>query len=1433
MPRLGKKIKVYDLNLQAQRSPIGVSAIPGITFPATTMKCGVDSDLKSNVIVFSLGSSSPASPDRWIQLDGPFLGPVTLTYTAVRGDYPGKIAVDGVPEDLAAPEQVGDDVLLVQTSRDGIYWKTVRTGTVAELSNEVYTTISVNVYGDSGYKIRIAQKNQFNASEDEYAISVITVSQGEISGYLNNPPRILLQDNDNRTGSYPTVARTGDPNFTGRANVRFNDQQTVEYFSSYPEAEITFLDIPLDAHSISLTGSAEDPSENVKKLFEFQKGVLQYYNESILVDIKGKQTPRSVAYAFAKTVNSASMGIKATPVGEKVKLRQHRPLIPSNGLNITTSSYPAFFLPASIKQFTQHGPENYAYPMILPVPGRNDYASGSTHVNALVASPNITGSLTAPAIMGTSNSGPGIHFTPGENIGPFDESRIYIDNDLSFYTEGTTVNGTTLPGFGERLGSKVSLSFDISTNEPCSVYFSTGTVSPGGTHASRADALAAGVNSGIAYYNFAESKWEIVGDLLTGSNVDIFNSNPQTVADSMLAIMPSQYDYWSYHTAPLTNMLKHQGSPTEFAGFPLASKFDPSEAQLLDMSDYITAPFLLEKLELTVSASYAMTQVMTDINGVHNASFMLLLQRDAVPSGSFTSELTLLKNNGSNTLTDMTWLAPKKKTFETHKDRKIIWYGRIGRYLEFDHPTQTYSSLEEFRIRAPHVFAACDLWIPQLNPYGNNQYPSTGSFTLRGSPNTPIGCGVSNNVVRPRGTRTSAHADIPEYAVIGRKTGGRDLINIADGRSFISSIAGAKEVGTHYVGYEANSAGSRFVPLYEKDSSESPFLLLPTDKLMLVHVNQKMPNPNDDVLTWSKGEDQVVQKRSTLLPGKSKLTLFGSMVREGKAANTTTLNQPLTSDAIHEDVRDDISPLGESLCLDQWQVEPVSTYYKSYLDNIVTGSMYNRNNPTQFINPHTPHVRKSQGTTAGTGIVSGRVGSLLSSGSIQRFVRAVDTEQIFYDSTVPNLQEVVDFYQMMTLNILGGFNYLLMSLDTEEWSQGWYIHEASAGSLRFNRSGMFEHIGHLKRSLSPSTAIKRTDGVSGQNARIDGLYLFSSGTLPIYPASMWTGLMETGVNSQFFLIDFKDGQPSTALAGSSPGYRPVMTPQSKYGSSYMLKMLCGIGDFHGMPLNQAAEASPRRGPAAATSVNFGPDPGDWPLDGSGASDVTFYLGPGSTNPEKYICAGSNEGPGSGYQGKFAFDSDPSKTARNFREVVNTYSEHLRVFYGNAGEGITVTLASGSVTDSLSMVGEKAWDQSGPSGTSNWAGTYGGETFSLAADTLLLRGFKYGLYNAVPSSPTAVFRSDTYGQFRDMLEPRLFSAFFNKKKLERPPVVITFTSRAGERGVAPEETNSQNLSNHATSSVPFRDGVSRDRKDIQPDLLPRVELEMFDLKLGSS
>jgi hypothetical protein len=111
---------------------------------------------------------------------------------------------------------------------------------------------------------------------------------------------------------------------------------------------------------------------------------------------------------------------------------------------------------------------------------------------------------------------------------------------------------------------------------------------------------------------------------------------------------------------------------------------------------------------------------------------------------------------------------------------------------------------------------------------------------------------------------------------------------------------------------------------------------------------------------------------------------------------------------------------------------------------------------------------------------------------------------------------------------------------------------------------------------------------------------------------------------------------------------------------------------------------------------------------------------------------------------------------------------------------------------------------------------------------IIRGWKYGVYNGLPTFNKAYYRQRSYGQFRDMLEQRPFTKFY-QTAVNKPdvlnfqegttpaPVTVKFVDANG-RLTKPENTWSQNLSFEATSSVPYFDGETRNRGAINTDVL---------------
>jgi hypothetical protein len=91
------------------------------------------------------------------------------------------------------------------------------------------------------------------------------------------------------------------------------------------------------------------------------------------------------------------------------------------------------------------------------------------------------------------------------------------------------------------------------------------------------------------------------------------------------------------------------------------------------------------------------------------------------------------------------------------------------------------------------------------------------------------------------------------------------------------------------------------------------------------------------------------------------------------------------------------------------------------------------------------------------------------------------------------------------------------------------------------------------------------------------------------------------------------------------------------------------------------------------------------------------------------------------------------------------------------------------------------------------------------------GWKYGLINYRKTASSAVFRHDSFGQFRDMLEQRKYTKFyemgdeFNPSGLQESAVSCIFVDGDGMPTDNPLQTTCLNVSQEMTSSIPYKEG----------------------------
>jgi hypothetical protein len=561
------------------------------------------------------------------------------------------------------------------------------------------------------------------------------------------------------------------------------------------------------------------------------------------------------------------------------------------------------------------------------------------------------------------------------------------------------------------------------------VVFSTGTL-PG------ASGYDEGVNSGIAYFNFADKRWEVIGDLATGNNVDYYNDNIAIMTSSMLAVMGAQF--YSENVIPDPQIFNQaQGAPSDFAGFPYATKFNPTGSQLFNI-DNLTTAFLLEKISIEFSGTlrnYGYTGNGT--KQIQNSTFILMLQRQKDIPSTEENSYEIVTGTSSPNLK----LTVSQSNFSVDKDRKIISYGRIGKFF-----TGSYASVNELKLDKPETYASSDLWLAG-GSIDTSDNDITGRFTVNFKPKIPAIYPTAGVSYYQR-TYFLAPSNQRNRIYLGRQKSGRGLRNESDGRSFIRSFIGNKIdqfVGT---GLETDQGIVR-LRKYENESEESPFILLPNDKLILAYINQPWPLAVPGFSNFPESQESfiVANYKNTLSPGAGKITLFGSLLQNNLPKESET-NQPLTSDAIHEDLHYD-NPV-----YDQWDVEPFAALTGSYTDLVITGSMLAQNSSGEYADPEAPNVRKVQASVA-----AGQAGT---TGSLQRFVRLTAQEGKVYDSYPPNAIEIINAkgfglydsgivavaVSAPTNNLIDSFGRLFSGSDSD-----WYMrHAYEVSSQRFLRN---------------------------------------------------------------------------------------------------------------------------------------------------------------------------------------------------------------------------------------------------------------------------------------------------------------------------------------------------------------------------------------------
>jgi hypothetical protein len=503
-----------------------------------------------------------------------------------------------------------------------------------------------------------------------------------------------------------------------------------------------------------------------------------------------------------------------------------------------------------------------------------------------------------------------LHYSPTESVGPFNENRVMPAT--AFFLSGTDPD--ILPGFTSPVRSKIAIEIDITPQSDTMLMRGVGRSA-----------------SGFIYYNFSRKEWEQIGliDPANGTNIHYAY---ETVGSTPTGSYPSQFTLQGGGTATqqyIDNGVDARsaygydkiGTPTSALGAPAATKYHATASQTLRMSDHISSPFLVEAFAVEIDEVNVQRLNGYDddlgfpvsengsVRDIDNYVFFMYRQirgsrpRDSASDVSGSNRHLILSS--SMTFWNSASIQPSND----------LLHAPAFQY-EWGLPYNSTPAVGAFTgsIKVEGFPSVCGMQLSNtsvvVQPFVAHAWPGGTSITRDASK------GYSG--VLYAFDPTSAFAVSPTNWLSSFKDTATS-ISLTDSHAF-------RKFGGENVAFSTRTIGGTSITTTgAPQSTISPFILLPTDEIV-IGMEAGVP--------YSYNSDNNGHFTGSFMRIKNKpcrVRLFGSLISDSKESQPS-LNQDLSSNSIHEII-------GAEAVLDQFQIEPRSSYYGSYLDDIVTGSM--------------------------------------------------------------------------------------------------------------------------------------------------------------------------------------------------------------------------------------------------------------------------------------------------------------------------------------------------------------------------------------------------------------------------------------------------------------------------------------------------------------
>ena len=661
----------------------------------------------------------------------------------------------------------------------------------------------------------------------------------------------------------------------------------------------------------------------------------------------------------------------------------------------------------------------------------------AAYISQSVATPNTNATIEATGIVRKGVADANIMFTPGEDLKPFVDDSLYASTKSAFtdpfYLTGSTVADVGL-GFTAPLRSKTKIEIDL--NPIASDVF--GFISGSAPAAEKsAEDLSEDPNVWpMVYYNFSDRKYQRIGSGIPSATR--YGSGQTNSTVSMLT--KSGTVGFSRGTELMSEGLRAQCRPISSFGFPSDTRYHATSSHLYPMSGVLDKPFLVEKFVYEFKAAYFVgTDVSTRDAMFRPAGNAIVEDRNTIGRASIMSFFILNQRNPMST---------NYPTYPTQNLNHVVGGGSATSVSSVSFPILIPSSTQLGR-GGPYTNVNT---YRDLVTYGQAtifRYGATSDSFMSGAISTG-GLGREVNINANAATvpmtasfvmsgtvkTTPAFTSGPVYRISKYEDNKSDRLTISTNylgvrpgfgtfgnRGLTSNTPGAAISGSMLdFGISGSSQGtsdSYSITTFEDYDIASPYLLKPEDNLIF---GWQVPMP----IGWKRAADSGTGPNMQVLPGKGKLTLYGSLITEAHEHHDG-LNQPLTSDAVHEFIGFHGPPL------DQFDTEPRQQFSGSMFSNVVTGALAGtagnergikgqRSDSAWLAGNPTKVPNDDLGITAHQAVTKNLYPHR--SPSFSRAIIYEESNGRFYDSCTPN---AFDIYNIdgKSYDIGSGFGYVL------------------------------------------------------------------------------------------------------------------------------------------------------------------------------------------------------------------------------------------------------------------------------------------------------------------------------------------------------------------------------------------------------------------------